>query len=187
MRLNKKCLVLVTAVLLQVVQVAQAQDFSVSVPVVFSQNNSFALLDIESEGDNSLEFNITPPTEAGNSLNLNYEADKILWLNYTSLIENSTRSIKAKIDGGILPDGIYLKVRASSYSGRGEGSLGESVGEIELSAMDQTIITGVGNCYTGDGVNNGHSLSFSLKVDDFEKLALINSSSITILYTILEN
>lgn len=187
MRFTIKCIVVLTVILLCLNQIVWAQDFSVRVPVVFSENNSFALLDIESLGDKSLEFSITPSSEAGASPVMQYDANKVLWLNYTSLIESSLRSIKAKIDGGGLPEGLSLKVQASSFIGAGEGTLGQPVGQIELTEQDKTIITGVGNCYTGDGVGNGHSLTFSLEVNDFSNLSSNNSSSITILYTIIEN
>jgi hypothetical protein len=31
-----------------------------------------------------------------------------------------------------------------------------------LSAADQTIISGIGSAYTGNGTNNGHNLTYAL-------------------------
>lgn len=186
MRIIFKSTIMLVVLMLWAISVVRAQ-FTVRVPVVFSENNSFALLDIESEGDNSLEFYIIPMSEAGASPEMQYDANKTLWLNYTSLAENNLRSIKAKIEGGGLPEGVSMHVTASSFSGIGKGVVGQSVGQIELSEQDKTIITGVGSCYTGDGVGNGHALNFTLNVNNFTTLEANSSTSVTILYTIFEN
>lgn len=186
MRVFIKSVILLTTTIFCGVQVVWAQlPDEKEVPVVFSVP-SIALLDVEPEGDNSLDFSIAPSMEAGASPEMQHSFDNELWLNYTSAINNSSRSIKAKIDGGNLPDGMTLKVRASAYQGTGEGVLGNSIGQVELSQLDQIIITGIGNCYTGDGTGNGHQLFYEVEINDFSELGEMNEIMIYVLYTISE-
>ena len=80
---------------------------------------------------------------------------------------------------------MYLE--ASAYSGTGKGQLGQPTEKINLTNQPLPIITGVGNCFTGDGVNNGHLLKFSIEVSDYSKLYAIDETVFTVLYTITDN
>ncbi|WP_297088640.1 hypothetical protein [uncultured Draconibacterium sp.] len=148
--------------------------------------NPIALIDIEPDINNSIQFEVIANTNSGGEPIMTNTSSASLWLNYTSVTNSETRDIKARIEGGNLPDGVKLLLSASAYKGAGKGKTGQPVGEIALSSEDQVIISGVGNCYTGDGMQNGHALDFELVLDDFSKLSAVNESILTILYTISE-
>lgn len=145
-----------------------------------------ALIDIEPGTNNCVQFEVVADTESGGEFVIKNVSTEKLWLNYTSVISVEQRDIKARIESGDLPDGVILMLSASSYQGGGAGKMGQPVGQISLSAQDKVIISGVGDCYTGDGIYNGHALDFELVLEDISKLAALNESILTILYTISE-
>jgi hypothetical protein len=65
--------------------------------------------------------------------------------------------------------------------------VGQSAGKVNLTRQPQPIITGLGSCFTGDGINNGHSLSFSIEITDYAKIYAMEESELTIVYTITDN
>lgn len=148
-----------------------------------------ALVDIEPGTDNGIDFTIVPSAESGNSPEATESTDKSLWINYSSALSNSrnTRKIFAEISSGKLPKGMSIYLQASPYSGLGGGKLGRSTGKIKLTKRARAIITNIGSCYTGDGINNGHLLTFSIKITNYSKLYATEESDINILYTITDN
>jgi hypothetical protein len=148
-----------------------------------------ALIDIEPDVDNSIHFTISPATESGASPQVRESSAQTLWINYSSALANpqNTRSIIAEISGGGLPDGVSLNVEASKYQGMGDGQFGQPAGKVTLSNQPRAIITNVGNCFTGDGENNGHLLTFSIEVSDYSQISAANETSFTILYTLSDN
>lgn len=149
-----------------------------------------ALVDIEPAINNSIHFSVVPSTESGASPQIHKTSTgESLWINYSSALQNpqNTRSIVAEITGGILPVGVLLNVEASGFEGNGKGQLGQSTGKVSLTNQPQAIITNVGNCFTGDGQNNGHLLTFSIEVSDYAKISTADEASFTILYTLSDN
>jgi len=157
-------------------------NVSVSVPEV-------AIVDIEHVGNGSLEFEVVPPVESGGAPEVEQINHNLLWINYSSAIGRlgGTRSIVAQIINGNLPQGLSLFVHASNYHGQGKGELGMSTGKTVVSSQPRPIVTNIGSCFTGDGVNNGHSLDFTLDITDFEKVTAMEATEFTILYTITDN
>ena len=82
-----------------------------------------------------------------------------------------------------------LKVEASGASGTGKGDLGLSSGVVTLSNQPTEIISNIGSCYTGKGVNNGHLLKYKL---EFDKSSVGNSqlfqteTSLNVIYTLTD-
>jgi hypothetical protein len=148
-----------------------------------------ALIDIEPSFNNSVHFSITTSAEPGESPNVNESSDQELWINYSSAMkgENNSRKIVAEIVQGSLPDGIELFLEASVYKGTGEGNFGEPIGRVNIGTQPRPIIAGIGSCYTGDGINNGHLLQFSIEISDYSKIHSGSESEFTILYTITDN
>ncbi len=148
-----------------------------------------AILDIEPSYNNSIYISLEQPVKPGVQATIQKTSNKTLWINYTSSLLNSknSRIIKAEISGGKIPDGIDLYLEVSDFSGSGKGKTGESSGKIKLTNYSKPIITGIGNCYTGDGIMNGHSLSFSLEINNYAKVHSISDADFTILYTITDN
>ncbi|MEZ5103567.1 MAG: hypothetical protein R2757_03655 [Draconibacterium sp.] len=129
----------------------------------------FALIDIEGPGNNtSIKLESTTPTEAGLGINFDNASNNTLWLNYSSVVaKGKTRKITAKVDG-TLPDGVDLMLKANTYSGNGKGQKGQpsNVAAQKLTSGETEIINNIKSCYTGNGVNNGHNLEYSLRFKD---------------------
>lgn len=156
---------------------------------VFFSVPEIALIDIEPSIDNSVHFSIVPSAETGESPLIENHTSQTLWLNYSSATTTpeNTRSIMAEISQGTIPEGIILYLEASVYSGTGDGATGYPSGKVSINNHAQQIIAGIGSCYTGDGINNGHSITYSIDISDYSKIHSIEHSDFTILYTITDN
>lgn len=140
-----------------------------------------ALMDIEQ--NSSINLDLTKPTEAGNRL-ANPANNTTKWLNYTSAVASGgSRSITASINQNI--PGIDIKLQAAQATG-GAGTLGTPSSQITLSTVPTTIISGIGGAYTGNGVGNGHQLTFSAVSNNYTNLSASNTS-VTVTYTITDN
>jgi len=149
-----------------------------------------ALVDVEPGLDNSIIFRVNTSAESGESPFLELPVNDELWINYSSSLATTqnSRSIVAEISQGDIPDGIQFYLEASTYSGTGgSGQVGQPSGRIELNSQPRPIISNIGNCYTGDGINNGHRLSFSIDVSDYSRVYSVDESSFVVLYTISDN
>jgi len=102
-----------------------------------------------------------------------------------------TTEFLPKISSNDVPDGMLLKVTAAKDAGNGDGKKGSTAGQIILNSSDQTVVSGIGSCYTGDGSNNGHNLTYSLELDtkkgSYEKIDFDQDVVLTITYTISNN
>ncbi len=181
----KSLLTTFTAIILFIGVVA-AQDtnthghnVTISVPQV-------AIMDIEGPGgETSITLAATAPTEAGNGLDFS-ATNSSLWLNFTSVVSGGkSRKIQANVSG-TLPGGVSLLVQAGAISSTGKGNRGKAVANaITLGTTDQDIVTDIKSGYTGNGVNNGYPLTYSLAMDEnaYENL-LHGSQTVTVTYTI---
>ncbi len=142
------------------------------------------------ESNNDLNVSSISPSEAGSKFSgLNVENEKI-WMNYSSIGANSNhrRKIVAIIEGKV-PEGIKVYVEASDYSGSGNGKLGISSGLTALSDQPSEVISDIGSCYTGKGINNGHFLQYKLefdKTDDNYSALTQAESSFNVIYTLTD-
>lgn len=186
--ITKKIKLLILPALLLFSNIASPQWDESQINVFFSIPE-IALIDIESVSTNDVRFTVVPSNEPGENANIFESSNDPLWINYSSALSNSnsSRSVTAEISQGELPDGILVYLEASSYTGTGRGNLGHPAEKIELSTQPRPIITGIGNCYTGNGVNNGHLLHFSLEISDYYRINAIGETVFTILYTITDN
>lgn len=175
-----------------------AQDNNTDNHKVTVKIPEIALLDIESAGGkNDIVLTVEAPTEAGESVVLDNAYNKNLWINYTSIINSSSkdqsRNVSVKISNGKVPGGLNLKVEAQAASSDGKGNKGKPVGTaLVLTGSDQDIITGIGSCYTGNGDGKGHQLVYSLELskdgDNFGDLDNDqDGTELTITYTLSDN
>jgi len=152
-------------------------DLSVTIPQV-------VIMDIE-PSNSSIQLTLGPPVEAGNSMQLPTNTTK--WINYTCALSPSATNkiIRAQITSGALPPGVSLQLQAGAYTGGGAGTTGSTVGIITLSASPQSIITGIGRSYTGNGSGQGHQLTYSLDIVNQSLLNFdTNGASVTVTFTI---
>jgi len=159
---------------------------TISVPEV-------ALVDIEPSATKNITLGFTAPTEAGNPLTPN-TANSTLWLNYSSIksVADPTRNVSVSVNA-IIP-GIDIHVTAAAATGSGGGTLGTPAAQLTLSATDQTIISGIGSAYTGNGANNGHNLTYALAAGSgpggvavYADLQATATTVATVTYTISDN
>lgn len=168
----------------------------------FSQNNiarhqvgieipEVALLALVSENQHDIQLNMSSPTEAGNAINASGAENKSIWINYSSVIKEAehNRKVVAMVQGEI-PDGMQLMVEASNATGSGNGKFGEPAGRVELTNRPVDVITNIGSCYTGKGINNGHILSYKLEFDkansNYTNLNQ-NQTTVNVIYTLTDN
>ncbi|KUJ50556.1 hypothetical protein [Chryseobacterium sp. JAH] len=151
-----------------------------------------ALVDIEPSASKNISLGFTAPTEAGLPITPS-GTNNTLWLNYSSIksVADATRTVSVKVDA-IIP-GIDIKVTAGAATGTGDGTLGTPTAQLTLTAVDQTIISGIGSAYTGDGANNGHNLTYTLDAGSSSGTALyadleaVTNAGTTVTYTISDN
>ena len=186
--MKKSFAILVSALLLAgTANFAAAQDSNTDNHKVTVKVPSVALLDIEPNANKDITLEATAPTEAGNPLGLS-ATNSTLWLNYTSVAKSkgSSRKIQVKVDNNFPEGGILLKVTAAAPTGK--GSLGTALPKITLNSNnDQNIITGIGSCYTEDGINHGSQLTYELSNDESSWANLYQKDyAITVTYTLVE-
>jgi hypothetical protein len=157
-------------------------DITVSIPEV-------ALVDIEPTASKNLTMGFTAPTEAGLPI-VPASTNNTLWLNYSSIksVADVTRTISVKL--GAVIQGVDIKVTAAAATGAGGGLLGTPASQLTLTATPQTIISGIGSAYTGDGASNGHNLSYSVVSAtgvNYQDLSATATTTATVTYTISDN
>ncbi len=157
-------------------QTQSMQNIYFTLPVI-------ALLDIEpNTNDIILEFDA--PSEPGNELTPVGGDTK--WLNYTTTLARggTPKNITAQVSASTNISGLTISIIISSYNGRGRGVFGTSVGTINLSTTAQTIISGIGGCFTNNGANNGHEIEYSASIDDYSVFELPVTRNMDVIYTI---
>lgn len=142
-----------------------------------------AMLDLE-PNNSTVTLNLSSAIEAGEKVKV-VETENEKWLNFSSAVSSmaASRSISVQIDGQV-PAGIYLKLSTSSYMGSGKGVLGDPVGILTLTNTPQTIISGIKGAYTGDGINNGYKLTYSLEIYNYTLLDFNQTATLSITLTL---
>ena len=158
-----------------------------------------AILDLEiknfvDDSQDSYEIRSKIDTvEAGNANGQGNLINKPMWLNYSSIVSQSKpeRSIQVSIVQGNIPEEIELYLETISFNGdQGAGKQGQSTTKVHLNNIGQNLITDIGSAYTGDGIENGYELQYSLKLNeerykDMEVSELLNN--ITVSYTFTDS
>jgi hypothetical protein len=109
------------------------------------------------------------------------------WINYSSIVNSgSTNYITVHISSGTLPADAKLEVSVGEDAGAGAGATGTSNGIISLSTFPQNIITNIGSCYTGVGINKGHQLTYTWEnIESYNySVKYENGMAISVTYTI---
>jgi len=145
-----------------------------------------AIVDIE-PNNTAINLQFKAPLEGGKAISAD-EVNENKWLNYTSAITRtgSNRRITAQIANGSLPEGVELRLKANNYTGSGKGTHGQSSGQISLNSTPKTIINNIGRAFTGNGVGNGHQLTYSLAISDYKKLDATEQVEVMVIFTITE-
>jgi hypothetical protein len=175
---------------LLLVWLANMQDLKAQPNLVFNVLiPEIALVDVEPEGNNSISLDLTPPAEAGSGSSGVSAINNSLWLNYTSSKSAGGTSKCVYVQAiGDIPSGVLIKLQASERSGAGgAGVFGTPVGSpVILNNSPQILISGIGGCYTGNGIGSGHQLRFSIEISDYSFLEIPDNSFVHISYTIAD-
>ena len=161
-----------------------AQDGLTATHTVAYTVPKVALVDVE--GGASISLTLVAPTEAGLGMDMS-ATSSALWLNYSSTTATAQTNTVSVKTSATLP-GVALKVLAGADAGTGAGTVGSPASIITLTTSDQTIISAIGTCYTGDGTSKGHNLTYSLATSSYTAIKYTASpTSLTITYTITNN
>ncbi|MDF1518684.1 MAG: hypothetical protein P1P79_12130, partial [Lutibacter sp.] len=149
--------------------------------------NEVAMLDLE-PSNSTVTLNLSSAIEAGEMATVE-TTNNDQWINFSSAVfENTSRSISINIDGQV-PSGINLILSTSKYTGNGKGALGEPVGNgiLTLNNTLQTVISNIRGAYTGDGINNGYKLTYSLEIYDYKLLDFNQTATLSITLTLTDS
>ena len=124
-----------------------------------------ALIALQFEGTSALDMVGNAPDMAGDQVSLKSANSSKVWLNYSSVVaKDQKRKVTATVVGEV-PEGVILRLTAMEITGQGRGEMGRSNGKLTLSNNPTDIISGIGSCYTGEGIQNGHLLSYEVEID----------------------
>ena len=170
-----------------------AQDDNATAQINFYfQIPAISILDLQRTGtDDPISFSLEAPTEAGESF-IFPDPNTDQWLNYTVMRESTTTKKKISVKlSSAMPPGLRLKIEAIAASSNGIGTMGTGIPGIFVSLVDQVLINDIGTSATGDGVDNGHNLKYTLQPStDAEAYAMLtadNYGTKTITYTMSDD
>ncbi|WP_313260794.1 hypothetical protein [Sphingobacterium sp.] len=178
------------AILLMASLNAHSQDTNTDFHTITIGVPEVAIVDIEPMASKNIVLGFTAPLEAGLPI-IADAANNSLWLNYSSIKSetDATRTVSVRLSA-VVP-GIDIQLTAAGATGSGGGSLGTPSAQLTLTAADQTVISGIGSAYTGDGVSNGHNLSYviapSASEGGYADLEAAAATVATVTYTISDN
>jgi hypothetical protein len=133
----------------------------------------------------SVALDFAAPFEPGSPIEAVMDDSK--WLNYSVTVTppESPVSISAEITSGTVSEGLQIQLQAGAYNGTGGGDPGTTSGNLILTNIPQVLISNIGTCSTGDGVNVGHQLTYTLSISDYNSVKS-SSSTVNVLFTITQ-
>lgn len=134
---------------------------------------------------NSIVMHFNTPFNPGSPVEPVIDNSK--WLNYNITVTppDPPVSISVEITSGTIYEGLQIQLQAGSYNGPGGGNPGIPTGNLILKNTPQLIISNIGTCNTGVGVNVGHQLIYTLSISDYS-VVKSSSSTVNILFTITQ-
>lgn len=158
-----------------------AHKAKVSIPDV-------ALLALQFEENPHVDF-VGKATMAGDKISLQNRQKSGVWLNYSSIAKDNQRRKITAVVVGTIPEGMAVTVKADNSVGAGAGDLGRSNGIIRLSESPSDVISGIGSCYTGSGVQNGHLLWYDVEIDEdrFYDEQIEEETILSVVYTLTDD
>jgi hypothetical protein len=164
-----------------------AQDGSTDNHTIGIEIPEVALVDIEPAASKNITMNFTAPTEAGDPIEAP-DDNTDLWINVSSIKSTGdpTRTVSVKLTA--LVPGVDIKVTAAADAGQGAGTLGTPGAQLTLTTSDQSLVTGIGSGYTGNGASSGYNLTYNVSSPDSDYSNLsATSATATVTYTISDN
>lgn len=150
------------------------------------------IIDIASLDGNDITFSPVEIESIANGANFSL-ANSDLWLNYTVIksTANAPKRINVSVAAVNFPTGMSLKLKIDPDEGMGNGEMGSPVlgySDLIPDAAPLELISNIGSCYTGNGVNNGHNMHFRLDYDNtyYDELHTNFNTVIILTYTITD-
>ena len=97
--------------------------------------------------------------------------------------EESPRHLTASITEGSLPNGTMLKLSAQNPNENFNGDAGQSGNEIILNGTAKRIVSEIGTCYSGKGINDGYNLEYIYEIHA-AKMRKTNQNTVTVTLTL---
>jgi hypothetical protein len=146
-----------------------------------------ALIDL-APNNTTVTLNVVAPDDAGEKFKI-VSTNNDKWINFSSaVIAGKSRSISIQMEADqAAPSGIYLKLSTATVAGIGKGVLGSPSGILTLSSTPQTIVSGIGGAFTGNGINNGYKITYSLEIYNYELLDFDQSETLSIILTLTDS
>lgn len=153
--------------------------------LIFINQISKAQKSISLSTVNSIVMDFAVPLDPGNSIDPVIDNSK--WLNYNITVTppDLPVSVTAEITSGAISEGLQIQLQAGTYSGTGGSNPGIPTGNLILTNTPQVLISNIGTCNTGVGVNVGHQLTYTLSISDYNSVKS-SSSTVNILFTITQ-
>jgi hypothetical protein len=167
---------------------ALAQDTQTDNHTVTIVVPNVTLLDIEPAGSKNISMSFTTGATAEAGLGLtNPTANTALWLNYTSVVPTGvTRKIVVKYTTAGLA-GVDVKVTPAAPVITGGGTGGASGAQVTLTATDQSIVTGIGSVFTGNGASSGVNITYDIDAPAATFGSLVAASTpVSVTYTLMD-
>jgi hypothetical protein len=128
--------------------------------------------------------------EPGSSVIGTAEAvDSHSYLQVTSIAPmGEVRKINVQITSGNVPSGTLLKLSATNCT-TGDGNRGTANSNISLSTIAQTLIDGMGSCYTGTTNTSGYNLTYTWSPDPehLNQIQAFHSYQLQVTFTLTGN
>lgn len=140
-------------------------------------------------GSNTPAINLTlSPLTAGESVSQSISNETARILVSSVIAETQTRTMTAKVTTGTIPAGTYLNVVALQPNTHFIGTAGTIEPEITLNTTsDQTIISGIGTCYSGTSADDGYGLKYTYGIptstDNYDQIRATTGVSVTVTLT----
>lgn len=131
-------------------------------------------------------FQAQAAVTVGDKVTFNQTSTSQLWLNYSSIVNGgNSNTISAKVSE--LPEGMTIDVAVSNSAASGKkGHTGKGYTKT-LTTGGVQVVDNIKSCFTGSGESLGHSLDYSVNVDEtnYDKIVAA-THNLTITYTITE-
>lgn len=109
----------------------------------------------------AVNLTLSANTTAGEAI-VSTIADSSAYVQFSSVItEGSTRTLSCKYTG-TMPGGTYLRAIVQAPNANTSGDYGTLVSsDVTIALTDNTLVSGIGSCYSGTSANDGYRLKYT--------------------------
>lgn len=116
-------------------------------------------------GGGGINLTLSSAASAGEAVEQSI-ADSSAYIQFSSVISDaSPRTLSAKYTG-TMPAGTTLSAKILAPNANAVGTTGTLAGEVTISAVDATLITDIGSCYSGTASDDGYRMRYTWGLDN---------------------